>query len=125
LAEHKKDEERPFAFLATYTQRVSEGRLKHVPLGQALKDYAGEKNRARLAALLEPVRTAADSCPLVRELLDSSDLFQPQPWTIREAYRFLTEVPRMEAAGVVVRVPDWWTRRQPPRPQVRVLLGQK
>ena len=31
----------------------------------------------------------------------------------------------MEAAGVVVRVPDWWTRRQPPRPQVRVLLGQK
>jgi len=125
LAENKRDEERPFAFLATYTKRVSAGRLQHVPLGQALMDYADEKNRARLTALLEPVRAAADNCPLVRELLDSRDLFQPQPWSIREAYRFLTESPRMEAAGVVVRVPDWWTRRQPPRPQVRVLLGQK
>jgi superfamily II DNA or RNA helicase len=125
LAENKRDEERPFAFLATYTRRVSEGRLQHVPLGQALMDYAGEKNRARLTALLEPVRAAANNCPLVRELLDSRGLFQPQPWSIREAHRFLTESPRMEAAGVVVRVPDWWTRRQPPRPQVRVLLGQE
>ncbi len=125
LAENKRDEERPFAFLATYTRRVSAGRLQHVPLGQALMDYAGEKNQARLTALLEPVRAAADESPLVREMLDSRDLFQPQPWTIREAYRFLTEVPHMEAAGVVVRLPDWWTRRQPPRPQVRVRLGQK
>jgi non-specific serine/threonine protein kinase len=125
LAENKRDEERPFAFLATYTRRVSEGRLQHVPLGQALKDFAGEKNQARLTALLEPVRAAADQSPLVRELLDSRELFQPQPWSIREAYRFLTESPRMEAAGVVVRVPDWWTPRQPPRPQVHVRLGQK
>ncbi len=125
LAENKRDEQRPFAFLATYTKRVAAGRLQHVPLGQALIDYAGEKNNARLTALLEPVRAAGDDSPLVRELLDSRRLFQPQPWTIREAYRFLTEAPRMEAAGIVVRVPDWWTRRQPPRPQVRVRLGQK
>jgi non-specific serine/threonine protein kinase len=125
LAENKRDDEKPFAFLATYTRRVSAGRLQHVPLGQALKDFAGDKNQARLTALLEPVRAAAERSPLVRELLDSRDLFQPLPWSIREAYRFLTEAPRMEAAGVVVRLPDWWTPRQPPRPQVRVRLGQK
>ncbi|RIK73933.1 MAG: ATP-dependent helicase [Planctomycetota bacterium] len=126
LAENKRDEQRPFAFLATYTRRVSEaGRLQHVPLGQALKDFAGKKNQARLAALLEPVRAAASESPLVRELLESRRLFQPQAWPVHEAYRFLTEVPRLEASGVVVRVPDWWTPRQPPRPQVRVRLGQR
>ncbi|MCC6494300.1 MAG: SNF2 helicase-associated domain-containing protein, partial [Pirellulales bacterium] len=126
LAENKQDAARPFAFLATYARRLSQaGRVQHVPLGQALKDYAGEKNKAALAALLEPVRGAADESPLVRELLDSRSLFQAQAWTVREAYRFLTEAPRLEAAGVVVRVPDWWTPRQPPRPQVRVVLGQK
>ncbi len=125
LAENKRDDQRPFAFLATYTRRVSGGRLQHVPLGQAIKDYAGEKNQAQLTALLEPVRAAANESPLVRELLDTRALFQPQPWSIREAYRFLTEAPRMETAGVVVRLPNWWTPRQPPRPQVQVRLGQK
>jgi non-specific serine/threonine protein kinase len=126
LAENKRDDQRPFAFLATYTRRLSTaGRLQHVPLGQALKEYAGEKNAARLTALLDPVRAAANESSLVRELLDSRDLFQAQAWSVRDAYRFLTEVPRLEAAGVVVRVPDWWTPRQPPRPQVQVRLGQK
>ncbi len=126
LAENKRDERRPFAFLATYTHRVSAGtRLQHLPLAQALKEYAGAKNQAGLTALLEPVRRAADSSALVRELLDTRALFQPQAWSIAQAHRFLTEVPRLEAAGVVVRVPDWWQARKPPRPQVQVRLGEK
>ncbi|MCC7420299.1 MAG: DEAD/DEAH box helicase [Planctomycetaceae bacterium] len=126
LAENKRDEARPFAFLATYTHRVSAGaRLQHLPLGQALKEYAGANNQPRLTSLLEPVRRAGDSVPLVREMLDSRALFQPQAWSIGQAYRFLSEVPQLEAAGLVVRVPDWWNPRRPPRPQVQVRLGQK
>jgi non-specific serine/threonine protein kinase len=126
LAENKRDPARPFAFMATYTHRVSAGaKLKHLPLGEALKQYAGEKNQARLAALLEPVRQAAQASPLVRELLDTRALFQPQAWSIRQAHRFLTDVGRMEESGLVVRVPDWWNARQPPRPEVRVRIGQQ
>ncbi|HEV3344935.1 MAG TPA: DEAD/DEAH box helicase [Pirellulales bacterium] len=126
LAENKRDAARPFAFMATYTHRVSAGaKLKHLPLAEALKQYAGEKNQTRLAALLEPVRRAAQSSPLVRELLDTRALFQPQAWSIRQAHRFLTEVARMEESGLVVRVPDWWNARQPPRPEVRVRIGQQ
>ncbi|HEV3004006.1 MAG TPA: SNF2-related protein, partial [Pirellulales bacterium] len=125
LAENKRDSTRPFAFLATYTHRVSAGaKLKHLPLAEALKQYAGEKNQPRLAALLEPVRQAAQSSALVRELLDSRALFQPQAWSIGQAHRFLSDVPRMEESGLVVRVPDWWNARQPPRPEVRVRIGQ-
>jgi non-specific serine/threonine protein kinase len=126
LAENKRDETRPFAFLATYTHRVSAAaRLQHLPLGQALKEYVGAKDQARLASLLEPVQRAAESSPLVREMLDSRALFQPQAWSIAQAYWFLSEVPQLEAAGLVVRVPNWWNARRPPRPQVQVRLGQK
>ncbi|HQU44867.1 MAG: hypothetical protein B7Z73_07390, partial [Planctomycetia bacterium 21-64-5] len=125
LAENKRDPARPFAFLATYAHRVSAGaKLKHLPLAEALKQYAGEKNQGRLAALLEPVRQAAQSSALVRDLLDSRALFQPQAWSIGQAHRFLSDVPRMEESGLVVRVPDWWNARQPPRPEVRVRIGQ-
>ena len=74
----QRDGERPFAFLATYTHRVSSGsKLKHLPLGQALKEYAGTRNRARLTALLEPVRRAAAESTLVRELLDTRAVSAP------------------------------------------------
>ncbi|HUG91026.1 MAG TPA: SNF2 helicase-associated domain-containing protein, partial [Planctomycetaceae bacterium] len=126
LAENKRNAERPFAFLATYTHRVSAGaKLQHLPLAQALKEYAGARSQATLASLLEPVRRAADESPLVRELLDTRALFQPQAWPIRQAYRFLTEVPRMEAAGLVVRVPDWWSVRRPARPLAQVRIGRQ
>ncbi|HEV7222641.1 MAG TPA: DEAD/DEAH box helicase [Pirellulales bacterium] len=126
LAENKRDEARPFAFLATYTHRVgADARLKHLPLAEALKQYAGERDQARLATLLAPVRRAAEHSTLVRELLDSRALFQPQAWSIAQAHRFLSAVPRMEDSGLVVRVPDWWNARRPVRPEVQVRIGQQ
>jgi non-specific serine/threonine protein kinase len=124
LAENKRDPDRPFAFLATYTHRLSgQARPAHLPLAEALKSYAGGRERAKLESLLEPVRRAAEKSTFIRELLESKSLFSAQAWTIRQAYRFLTESPLMEEAGVVVRVPDWWSTRRPPRPQVQVRLG--
>ncbi|MGE5191325.1 MAG: DEAD/DEAH box helicase [Deltaproteobacteria bacterium] len=126
LAENKRDAERPFAFLATYTHRLSgQARLQHLPLAEAVKTYAGAKDRAKLESLLEPVKRASEQSGLVRELLETKALFAPQAWTIRQAHRFLTESSRIEEAGVVVRVPDWWSARRPPRPQVQVRIGAK
>ncbi len=48
LAENKRDPERPFAFLATYTHKLSgQARLQHLPLAEALKTYAGAKEQAQ------------------------------------------------------------------------------
>src|SRR5258708_21165983 len=45
LAENRKDAEAPFAFLATYTTRLSaQAKAQHLPLGKALQEYAGAKN---------------------------------------------------------------------------------
>jgi SNF2-related domain/SNF2 Helicase protein/Helicase conserved C-terminal domain len=126
LAENKRDPERPFAFLATYTHRLSgRARVAHLPLVEALKTYTAAGDRARLQRLLEPVERAAQRSPLVRELLDTKALFAPQAWTIRQAHRFLTEAPQLEEAGVVLRLPDWWSVRRPPRPEVQVRLGAR
>ncbi len=122
LAENRADPERPFAFLATYTTGLSvEARARHRPLGEALRAYAGEKNRGALLALLRPVDRAAAKSALVKQLVDAGELFQPLAWTVRQAHRFLREVPLCEEAGVVVRVPDWWRARR--RVQVGVTVG--
>jgi non-specific serine/threonine protein kinase len=96
-----------------------------LPLREALKQYAGAKDQPRLAALLTPVRRAAENSTLVRELLDNRSLFKPLAWSIGQAHRFLTDVPRMEQSGLVVQVPDWWNARRPPRPEVQVRIGQR
>jgi superfamily II DNA or RNA helicase len=124
LAENKHDPDHPFGFLATYTTRLSgQARPQHQPLGQALRTLSGD--RAALLSLLAPVDRAAATSPLLKDLVDTGDVFQPLAWTPREAHRFLQDVPACEAAGVIVRVPDWWRRDRPRRLEVSVTVGGK
>ena len=124
LAENRKDEEAPFAFLATYTTALSaQARAQHLPLGQALKQYAGAKQRAQLLALLEPVQRASAQCPWLRALADDGALFHPLRWNAGEALQLLTDLPRLEAAGIVVRMPALWKSGRPLRPQVKASVG--
>ena len=126
LAENKRDAERPFAFLATYTHRLSEqAKPQYLPLGRALQEYAGAGNRAALLTLLAPVQRAAEQSTLARELVESQRVFQPQMWTAREAHRFLCDVALFEASGLLVRIPDWWKSGRPSRPTVSVTVGGK
>ena len=122
LAENRNDQERPFAFLATYASGFGAGgRLKHLPLRNALQQYAGANNRAALINLLAPVEEAAKACEWVRALADSGDLYRPLAWPPAHAYRFLQSVPELEQSGLSVRVPNWWRKRA--RPQVSVTIG--
>ena len=126
LAENKRDSNRPFAFLATYTNRLSDqGKPQHLPLARALQEYAGAKNKAALTSLLSPVQRAAEKSELARELVESRRLFQPMAWTPHEAHRFLRDIPLFEESGLLVRVPDWWKGGRPARPQVNVRIGEK
>jgi non-specific serine/threonine protein kinase len=126
LAENKKDPDAPFAFLATYTTRLSaKAKAQHLPLAQALREYAGARNKAALLSLLEPVQRAARTSAIAKEMVESGAVFETLAWTPPEAHRFLSEVPRFEAAGLVVRMPASWRAKRPPRPEVKVTLGEK
>src|SRR5438105_466931 len=124
LAENRKDEEAPFAFLATYTTRLSaHAKAQHLPLGQAMREYAGAANKGRLLSLLLPVQRAAESCPWLKAMVDAGEIFHPLRWQPNKALQLLRDVPQLESAGVVVRMPANWRSNRPPRPQVTGRVG--
>jgi superfamily II DNA or RNA helicase len=124
LAENRKDEEAPFAFLATYTSRLSaEAKPQHLPLSKAMQEYAGARNRERLLSLLMPVQRAAEHCPWLKAIIDGGEIYHPLRFNPQQALQFLRDVPALEGAGVVVRMPATWRMNRPARPQVTATVG--
>lgn len=124
LAENRKDEAAPFAFLATYTTRLSaHAKAQHVPLGQALREYAGAENRDRLLSLLLPVQRAAESCSWLKAMVDTGEIFHPLRWGPTQAMQLLRDMEKLESAGVVVRMPATWRANRPPRAQATATVG--
>ena len=124
LAENRRDEAAPFAFLATYTTRLSaEAKAQHMPLGKALQEYAGAKNRERLLSLLLPIQRAAEHCDWLKIMVDAGEIFHPLRWSPQQALQFLKDVPAIESAGVAVRMPANWRMNRPARPQVKATVG--
>ncbi len=126
LAENRRDPASPFAFLATYTTRLSaQGKAQHLPLGQALREYAGAANREALLSLLLPVERAARRCDWLKAMVDKGEIFHPLRWSAAEAARFLAGTPDLQSAGVIVRMPPSWHAGRPARAQVSATLGSR
>ena len=112
--------------MATYTTRLSaQAKAKHVPLGQALREYAGVANRDKLLSLLVPVQRAAERCGWLKKMVDKGEIFHPLRWEPAEAARFLNSAPDLERAGVVVRMPANWRAGRPARPRVTATVGAR
>jgi SNF2 family DNA or RNA helicase len=110
--------------MATYAPVVSEqGRVRHQPLSRALQEYAGARNKQALIRLLSPVQLAAESSAVIKDLVDTGDIYHPLAWSVAESYEFLKDAPQYEQCGVVVRLPDWWKKRN--RPRASVTIGEK
>jgi non-specific serine/threonine protein kinase len=58
-------------------------------------------------------------------MVDAGEIFHPLRWTPREALQLLRDVPQLETAGVVVRMPVAWRGNRPPRPRVTGQVGSK
>ena len=126
LAENRKDDELPFAFIATYTHRLSaRAKAQHVPLGRALTEYAGSANKSRLLSLLLPVQRASENCAWLKEMVDAGEIYHPLRWSPSEALQLLNDMPLLESAGVIVRVPGRWRSTRPPRPKVTAKVGEE
>jgi superfamily II DNA or RNA helicase len=107
LVENRRDEQRPFAFLATYTTGLNaNGRARHLPLKFALTEYGD--HREKMLDLLATVNKVARKNSLIAGLVDSGELFQPVALGVKEAFTFLSGVVDFEAAGILCRIPRWW-----------------
>ena len=109
LVENRKDPDFPFAFLATYATKDSEGNVRHMPLSYALKEF--KKNHPKLLSLLSCLNRAADVSPLIDSFVDSGEMFHPLKLTAGEAYEILKAIPALEENGILCRIPIWWKRK--------------
>lgn len=58
-------------------------------------------------------------------MVDSGEIFHPLRWIPRDAFQLLSDVPKLESAGVVVRMPATWRANRALRPQVTATVGGK
>jgi non-specific serine/threonine protein kinase len=56
-------------------------------------------------------------------MVDAGEIFHPLRWTPRQAVQFLKDVPALENAGVIVRMPGNWKMNRPARPAVKATVG--
>ncbi|MBL7181157.1 MAG: DEAD/DEAH box helicase [Desulfobacterales bacterium] len=116
-----KDEDYPFAFLATYSTRLNEqGKSKHLPLKHALKEY--ENDRDKLLELMATVYLASGKSELLANLLETGELFHPMAWSAAGAFSFLKEVSVYEDCGILCRIPNWW-KGKPSKIGINISVG--
>ncbi|MBR5091019.1 MAG: DEAD/DEAH box helicase [Ruminiclostridium sp.] len=117
-----KEEDYPFAFMATYATTDDNGQVRHLPLSYALTEFRGD--RERLITLLSCLNKVSEVSPLLGGFVESGEMFHPLKFSAEEAYTFLKSVPEIEECGVLCRVPDWWRKRYS-SVSVNVVLGEK
>ena len=117
-----KEEEYPFAFMATYASKQANDKVVHMPLRYALTEYQGE--REKLLSLLSCLNRAAEISGLIAGFMQSGEMFHPLKLTLEEAYEFLQQVETIEAVGILCRIPNWW-RRRAASISVNLQLGEK
>ena len=117
-----RDEEFPFAFMATYATTDDNGQVRHLPLSYALTEFKAD--RKRLVTLLSCLNKVSEVSPLLGGFVESGEMFHPLKFSAEEAYTFLKSVPEIEGCGVLCRVPDWWRKRYS-SVSVNVVLGEK
>jgi len=126
LAENRQDSDFPFAFIATYTSRLSaHGKAQHLPLSRALAEFSGARMKAQLLSLLIPVQTAAESCAWLAAIVQRGDIYHPLRWSALEAAALLKDVAALQRAGIVLRMPKTWAADRPARPKVTGTVGDK
>lgn len=107
LVESKEDE-LPFAFLATYATKEN-GKVRHVPLRYALTEYGND--REKLLALLSCLNRAAEVSELIAGFVNSGEMFHPLRLSAEEAYAFLKDIEAIEKTGILCRIPNWWKKK--------------
>ena len=61
----------------------------------------------------------------LREMVETEEIYHPLRWSAADAYQFLNDVPKLEAAGIVVRAPGNWQSGRPARAVVKASVGTR
>ena len=121
IAENKIGEGKPFTILLTYGVRDPEKvRLQHRPIGLALSD-AGKTNDPKLVeSLLRALSRAAIASTEFARLQVERSIYRPFHLTAAAAFQLVGHFPRIEAAGILCKVPEYWEGKKPETVRVNI-----
>jgi len=123
LAENRKDENAPFAFMATYTTRLSaDAKPQHLPLSKALQEYAGAGTASAFSPLLMAGPACGAALPLVKTMVDGGEIFHRSVGYTTDTC-VPKDVPALESSGIVVRMPANCGMNRPLRPPGQGIVG--
>jgi hypothetical protein len=126
LAENRKSDVEPFLFLSTYSVRIpGKARIQHRPLGVALKESLSSDNRVHLEQLLSPVFKASKRSTFIQTAIENKSIYIPRGLSPLEAFKFISDIPACEEAGIICKVPNWWQNGRPKRAKVAVQVNAK
>lgn len=120
LVEDNNNESYPFAFMATYATKTESGNVAHMPLKYALTEYKDEQDK--LLGLLSCLNRAAEASMLIDGFVERGEMFHPLGLTSDEAFQLLKDIPAIEEAGIMCRIPNWW-KKHSSLPQLTVSMG--
>ena len=120
LVEQSRDPQYPFAFMATYASKGTDGKVHHYPLRYALTEYKAE--RRKLLELLSCLNKAADVSELIADFMKNGELFHPLRLSAQEAFAFLKDIDEIEKTGILCRIPNWW-RKKVMNPSLNIRIG--
>lgn len=70
-----RDEDYPFAFMATYTTSADNGQVRHMPLSYALTEF--KSDRGRLVTLLSCLNKVSEISDMLGGFVESGEMFHP------------------------------------------------
>ncbi len=129
LAENKRSPETPFAFMATYTHRLSAQEKPVAPAARAraCRNTPATKNQggAAFAARTRCGQAAESSAVDARAARVAAASFSRRHGHRPQAHAFLREVPVLEESGIVAASRTGGKSGRGPRPKVSVQRGRK
>ena len=114
LAENRKANGKPFAFLSTYSVRIpGKARIQHRPLGVALRESAANDDRKQLEQLLRPVYGASKRSGFINDALKTNSIYTPLYLEAEEAFKFIQEIPFLQRSRRCLQG-SWVVAKRPP-----------
>lgn len=104
LVENYNAENKPFAFMVTFTLSIDKG-TKHYPIRSILESEY--KTTSQGITILNIIEKLTNQSHFMNTMISNGSFFKPTLLDEKEAYSFLQEVNLYEKMGIVCRVPKW------------------
>jgi len=127
LSEDFSNPDQPFYFGASYALDMgSDGNPIHIPLSRAIKSFSLAGRQSEVDSAVLPLCTAEKKSPWVKQALAdpaTGPLLKSTRLSARQAFDLLLDSKKIEASGILIRLPHAWNGFNPSRARVQATIG--